>query len=55
MYHNKEDFSTTDINQKFPMKPTKDICHYSCSKLTLTNILMIIVIIILLYIVFKNK
>lgn len=55
MYPNKEHFSTTDINKKINMKPTKDFCHYSCSKLTLTNILMIIIIVMLLYMILKNK
>jgi hypothetical protein len=55
MNSNKEHFSTADINEKIPMKNTKDVCHYSCSKLKLTNILMILIIIILLYMIFKNK
>jgi hypothetical protein len=55
MYPNKEHFSTSDINEKVPMKSTKDVCHFSCSKLKLTNILMILIIIILLYMIFRNK
>jgi hypothetical protein len=55
MYPNKEHFSTTDINEKVPMKSTKDICHYSCSKLKLTNILMVLIILILLYMIFRKK
>jgi hypothetical protein len=55
MYPNKEHFTTTDINEKIPMKNTKDICHYSCSKLKLTNILMFLIILILLYLVFRKK
>jgi hypothetical protein len=55
MYANKEHFSTTDINKKLPMKSTKDVCHYSCSKLKLTNILMMLIIVILLYMIFRKK
>lgn len=43
MYQNKEEFN---------MKPTRDVCHYTCSKLTLMNILMTIIILLLLYVVF---
>ena len=39
--------------ENFDIKDTKDICHYSCSKLNLTNILLFIVIIILLSVLFK--
>ncbi len=55
MYSNKEHFSTAEINEKIPMKSTKDVCHFSCSKLKLTNILMLLIIVILLYMIFKKK
>jgi hypothetical protein len=55
MNSNKEHFSTADINEKISMKSTKDVCHYSCSKLKLTNILMILIILILLYMILKKK
>ena len=46
-----------NINNKenFSMQPTKDVCHYSCSKLSISNILMITIIIILLYILLNKK
>jgi hypothetical protein len=40
MYQNKEEFN---------MKPTRDICHYTCSKLTLMNIFIMIIILLLLF------
>ncbi len=38
--------------EEFNMRPTRDICHYTCSKLTLMNILMFIIVLILLYMLF---
>lgn len=43
MYQNKEEFN---------MKPTRDVCHYTCSKLSLLNILMVIIVLLLLYMLF---
>ena len=40
----KENFKMTDV---------KDICHFSCSKLSLMNLLLIIIIIILFYMLLK--
>ena len=54
MYSNKEDFTNESNKEHFGMQPTKDVCHYSCSKLKITNILMICVIIILLYMITKK-
>lgn len=38
--------------ENFSVEPVKDVCHYSCSKINKTNILMMIIIIILLYMLF---
>jgi hypothetical protein len=43
MFKNKEEFN---------MRPARDVCHYTCSKMTLMNILMSIIILILLYMLF---
>ncbi len=54
MINNIEYFSEKKNIENFSMQPTKDICHYTCSRLSLTNILMLVIIIILLYFVFNN-
>jgi len=46
---NKENF-TEHLN----MQPTRDVCHYTCSRLTINNILLSIIIIILLYYLFNK-
>lgn len=37
------------------MNELRNLCHYSCSKINLSNILLFVVIIILLVLLFKNK
>jgi hypothetical protein len=39
--------------ENFDMKDAKDICHYSCSKLNMTNLLLVVVIILLVSMLFK--
>ena len=41
------------IKENFGMSSVKDICHYSCSKLNLMNLLLLITIIILFYMLMK--
>ena len=43
-----------DNKENFSMRQTKDVCHYTCSRLNITNILMIIIIAILLYYVINK-
>ena len=46
MYQNKEEFN---------MKPTRDVCHYTCSKLSLLNILMVIIVLLLYMLLTGHK
>ncbi len=37
------------------MQPVRDVCHYSCSKLNKTNMLLAVVIILLCVLLFKKS
>ena len=50
--HNVVDYSEKENNKV--MKDLRNLCHYSCSKINLSNILLVIVIIILLVLLFKK-
>jgi hypothetical protein len=41
---NKENFGLSDA---------KDICHYSCSKLSTTNLLIMLLILVMICVLFK--
>ena len=44
-----------ELKENKNMRPIRDMCHYSCSKLTLLNILVFIILLILLYMLFYSK
>jgi len=50
---NKEIKETGDI-EHFSYESAKNMCHYGCSSINTTNILLLILIIILIYLVIKK-
>jgi hypothetical protein len=45
----KENFS-----EDFSLEKPKDLCHYTCSEINMTNIILVILIIILIYLIVKK-
>jgi hypothetical protein len=36
------------------LKPVKDLCYYTCTKLNFTNMLLLVLIILLIYLIFNK-
>jgi hypothetical protein len=53
MDNNNSDNINTKIKKDI-LKPAKDICHYSCTMINYTNIMLFILIILLIYLIIKN-
>jgi hypothetical protein len=53
-----EDFKDSikeEFKEDFSLETPKDMCHYSCSEINMTNILVVILIIILIYLLVRSK
>jgi len=44
----------TGETEHFSYESTKNMCHYGCSSINTTNILLLILIIILIYLIIKK-
>jgi len=44
-----------NFNEDFSLETPKDMCHYTCSEINKTNIIIFILVIILIYLVIKNN
>jgi hypothetical protein len=50
---NKENKENNQNKENFNMKDAKNICHYSCSKLTITNLFLFVIILLLFGMLFR--
>ena len=49
----KEEFSE-NFKEDFSLEKPKDLCHYTCSEINTTNIILFILIILLIYLIIKK-
>ena len=45
---------TEEFKENFSLEKPKDMCHYTCSEINTTNIIIVILIIILIYLLVKK-
>lgn len=50
-YRNNE---IEEFSEDFSLEKPKDMCHYTCSEINATNIVIVILVIILIYLLVKN-
>jgi hypothetical protein len=51
---NKEHFKGGNV-EHFSFEAPKNMCHYACSSINVTNILLLILILVLLYLISREK
>ena len=53
-YKNNQLEIKENFTEDFSLEKPKDMCHYTCSELNTTNIIIVILIIILIYLLVKK-
>jgi hypothetical protein len=50
-----ENFKGGDKIEHFSFEAPKNMCHYACSSMNITNLLLCVLILVLLYLISKEK